>query len=248
MNPEERYVTRAGNEHEILRCLVGSRAYGTALEDPPSDFDYKGIYIAPENQVLGIFREQETRRYGPDDQNFSLRHFARLCVKCVPNVLELLFCEEDCVIKATEEGQLLRTNRGLFLSKNCINPYIGYAQQQIRKSAIVPTNRGLGRQEIVAEFGYDTKYAMHTIRLLETAQELLAEGILNVKRPNREFLLDIRFGRAFKNYEEFHRYASALIDKVRELEEETPLREKPNMDAINSLIVDIQKQYWIKCD
>jgi len=239
---KEEFVDRAGNEHEILRCIVGSQAYGTAT--PQSDVDYKGIYIAPENQVLGVLREQETRRYGPDDQNFSLRHFARLCVKCVPNVLELLFCEEDCVVDATKDGRLLRSQRDLFLSKKCVNPYIGYAQQQIKKSAIVPTNRGLGRQEIVAQFGYDTKYAMHTIRLLETAQELLADGVLNVRRPNREFLLDIRFGRAFKDYDEFHRYASALIDEVRGLEEKTSLHENPDLDAINELIIGIQKRYW----
>ena len=116
----EKYVDRPVNEHEILRCLVGSRCYGTAIENPPSDFDYKGVYIAPENQIIGIFREQETKRYGPDDQDFSLRHFAKLCAKCVPNVLELLFCEEDCVVEATKEGQLLRAQRDLFLSKNCI--------------------------------------------------------------------------------------------------------------------------------
>ena len=155
-NPfNEDYRERSANEDEILRCLVGSRAYGTAIDSPPSDFDYKGIYISPEHEVIGITREQQTRRYSADDHNYSLRHFASLAAKCVPNVLELLFCEKDCVTLATPEGQRLRDASGIFLSKVCVNPYVGYAQGQLAKSAKVPTNRGIGRQQIVEEFGYD---------------------------------------------------------------------------------------------
>lgn len=239
---QEEYTERTSNENEILQCLVGSQAYGTAT--PQSDFDYKSIYISPESEVIGILKEKEAKRYSPDDQSFSLRHFFRLCIKCVPNVMELLFCEEDCVVMATKEGQLLRQERNLFLSKNCVEPYIGYAQAQIKKSAIVPLNRGLGRQEIVAEFGYDTKFAMHTIRLLQTAEELLKDGVLRVKRPNRDFLLDIRFGRAFKDYEDFKKYAGSLIDRVRSLESGSILPERPDIESINRLVIAIQKQYW----
>jgi hypothetical protein len=42
--------------------------------------------------------------------------------------------------------------------------------------------------------GYDAKNMMHTIRLLEMATEIFTEGKLNVRRPNRHFLLSIRAG------------------------------------------------------
>ena len=243
---KEEYETRRGDEHEILRCLVGSQAYGTSINTPEytSDQDFKGIYVSPENEVIGITREKETRRFSPDDHSYSLRHFARLAAKCVPNVLELLFCEAEAVVHCTKEGQLLRDNKLLFLSQNCINPYVGYAQGQLEKSAKVPTNRGIGRQEIVAKYSYDTKFAMHTIRLLQTAEELLRDGVLKVKRPNRDFLLDIRFGRAFNGYDDFKNYAQNLIEKIRKLEHNNSLPEKPDMKLINELIIGIQKSYW----
>jgi len=238
----EKYEDRTVTEHEILRCIVGSHAYGTSVDT--SDVDYKGIYMSPKDQVVGINRENETRRFGPDDHNYSLRHFARLAVKCVPNVIELQWCDEDVVILCTKEGKALRDNRELFLSQKCIAPYIGYAQGQIHKAAIVPSNRGKGRQEIVAKYGYDCKFGMHTVRLLQTAEELLREGVLRVHRPNRDFLLDVRYGRAFKNYDAFRKFAQDLIEKVRALEATTPLQKEPNLEAINSLIIGLQEQYW----
>lgn len=41
---------------------------------------------------------------------------------------------------------------------------------------------------------YDSKNMMHTIRLLQTAEQILAKGTLNIKVPNREELLTIKAG------------------------------------------------------
>ena len=241
--PELReFEKTTSDKYEILRCLVGSQAYGLSVDT--SDEDYKGIYISPKENVIGVLREEETRPIGPEDHSYSLRHFARLATKCVPNVLELLFCEEENIVHMSIDGYNLRLMRDAFLSKNCIQPYIGYAQGQLKKAAIVPTNRGLGRQEMVAEFGYDAKFAMHTIRLLESARDLLEKGTLIVRRPNREFLLDIRFGRAFKNYDDFRNFALDLIENLRKIEDTTSLPEKPDMDFINRKIIDLHERYW----
>ena len=67
---------------------------------------------------------------------------------------------------------------------------------------------------------------------------------MRVRRPNREFLLDVRNGKAFKNYSDFHKYAYDLIEKVRALEATTPLQKEPDMKAINDLIIGLQEQYW----
>jgi predicted nucleotidyltransferase len=42
--------------------------------------------------------------------------------------------------------------------------------------------------------GYDAKNMMHTIRLLDMATEIFRDGQLNVRRPDREFLLRIKAG------------------------------------------------------
>lgn len=42
--------------------------------------------------------------------------------------------------------------------------------------------------------GYDSKNMMHTLRLLDMAEEIATEGVIRVRRPNREFLLKVRAG------------------------------------------------------
>lgn len=56
-------------------------------------------------------------------------------------------------------------------------------------------NRNVVRHTLEEEYGYDTKHAMHTFRLLQMGIEILEQGEVKVKRPNREFLLDIRKGK-----------------------------------------------------
>jgi uncharacterized protein len=52
------------------------------------------------------------------------------------------------------------------------------------------------RYENTLEHGknYDSKNMMHTFRLLEMAEEILKDGQINVRRPNRDWLLKIRKG------------------------------------------------------
>ena len=55
-------------------------------------------------------------------------------------------------------------------------------------------NRNESRSELEEKFGYDTKHAMHLVRLLRMAEEVLQEGIVRVKRPDAKELLAIRDG------------------------------------------------------
>lgn len=50
------------------------------------------------------------------------------------------------------------------------------------------------RAELEKKFGYDTKHAMHLVRLMRMCREILEKGEVVVKRPDREELLGIRNG------------------------------------------------------
>ena len=240
---QEEYQDRTVVEHEIMRCLIGSQAYGTAM--PGSDEDFKGIFVPHQDSVLGIRNGKPVKRFGKDDQSFAVRHFATLAMKNTPNMLELLFCEDNCVVLMEPEGKTLRDNRRIFLHKKFMDCYVGYAKGQLAECAVVPTNRGKGRQELVARYGYDTKFAMHTIRLLESARDFWLTGELEVRRPNREFLISIREG-AFKTYTDFKAFAEDLIEKVRIIEQtqKSPLPDEPDIPSINRLVRDIHLSYW----
>ncbi|MFC7524066.1 DNA polymerase beta superfamily protein [Parapedobacter sp. GCM10030251] len=79
--------------------------------------------------------------------------------------------------------------------------------------------------------GYDTKNLMHTIRLLQMAEELMRTGTLTVKRGNREELLAIKAGA--------HTY-EALMDKA------DRLIERLNTNTDNTLPLAPQQQIAVE--
>jgi hypothetical protein len=56
------------------------------------------------------------------------------------------------------------------------------------------TERNPARAALEAKHGYDTKHAMHLLRLMRMGHELLATGTLMVRRPDAQELSDIRDG------------------------------------------------------
>jgi uncharacterized protein len=56
------------------------------------------------------------------------------------------------------------------------------------------THRNPQRAALEARFGYDTKHAMHLLRLLRSGLEIVKEGELRVRRPDAEELRGVRNG------------------------------------------------------
>lgn len=86
--------------------------------------------------------------------------------------------------------------------------------------------------------GYDSKNLMHTIRLLEMAGEIADEGMLRVRRPNREFLLEIRSGR--HSYDELVAHAESLHARLTDRFARSPLPDTPDRATINALLLEIR--------
>lgn len=117
----------------IFSAIAGSRAYGT--NTPESDEDIRGIYINPAIEYLKI--DQPVNQVS-DERNdivyYSLRRFCELAANANPNILELLYMPEDCIKKTSKWMGLLIENRDLFITKQCVDTHIGYAQAQIKKA------------------------------------------------------------------------------------------------------------------
>lgn len=120
------------NSRVLFRGIVGSQSYGLATET--SDTDYKTIYIQSDEDLL-------SNNYIPqidltkDDVAYELRRFLELVSTGNPNVLELLYLPEHCILETSKEYEYLRKNRGIFLTKICYNTYSGYAKTQLQKSS-----------------------------------------------------------------------------------------------------------------
>ena len=89
---------------------------------------------------------------------------------------------------------------------------------------------------------YDTKNMMHTFRLLHMAKEIAEQGVINVKRPDRELLLGIKNGDF--EYDDLLEKAEILKESLQKLYHESSLIERPNLDRINELLVRIRDEYY----
>ncbi|CAL9967766.1 nucleotidyltransferase [Vibrio phage D69] len=91
------------------------------------------------------------------------------------------------------------------------------------------------RSVLEEQHGYDTKHAMHIVRLLRMGREVLEDGIVRVKRPDAEELLAIRSGSW--SYEELLEWAEDADNELDKLVKTSPLPPKPSFPkAIETLI------------
>jgi hypothetical protein len=84
---------------------------------------------------------------------------------------------------------------------------------------------------------------MHIFRLLLMAKEIAIEGQINVERPDREYLLDIKNGKF--EYDELVNRAEALKEELGELYEKSNLSNLPNRDNVNQLLVDMRSEFYL---
>ena len=89
---------------------------------------------------------------------------------------------------------------------------------------------------------YDSKNMMHTFRLLRMAKEIATENTIHVKRPDREFLLDVKHGKY--EYDELVTWATELKTELETLYADSSLPERPNLETINKLLINIRSDFY----
>jgi uncharacterized protein len=89
---------------------------------------------------------------------------------------------------------------------------------------------------------YDAKNMMHTIRLLDMAEEIATQKRVIVRRPNREFLLQIRRGDF--TYEELLVMAEEKVRRTEELFAQSDLPDQPDFAMVNDLLVRMRREIY----
>ncbi len=217
---EARLIAERGT---ILRVQVGSGVHGTSIAGQ-DDRDEMGVCLEPPEFVTGLarvpngingagpsvrFEQYErhtawdrpggvTNRSGAGDLDviiYSARKWARLALDGNPTVLLVLFVPDEEVVFRNEAGAELVANADRFVSRLAAVRFLGYLRGQ--KAAMTgQAGAHTNRPELVAVHGYDTKYAMHALRLGLQGVELLTTGriTLPVPEPHRAYLRSIRKG------------------------------------------------------
>ena len=89
---------------------------------------------------------------------------------------------------------------------------------------------------------YDSKNMMHTFRLLDMAEEILSEGKILVKRPNRVELLKIRNGEW--QYDDLIEKANTKMEAVNLAYQNCNLQTKPDSAAIEKLLIELRMELY----
>lgn len=217
----------------IFLTRYGSHAYGLAR--PESDLDVRGVVLAPREVVLGFsahFEGFECK--DPDVVLFELRRFMHLAAECNPNVLEVLFTDPSDHLGVTPAGERLIAARAGFLSRRARHTYAGFAMAQRKKLA------ALCKDPAGAKSREAGKAAMHMVRLLRMGREILEGCGVTVKRPDRDALLALRAG----DFDpvELDAWAASEDAELARLTAQSPLPERPDLDALDALCVTLMDE------
>lgn len=167
-------------------CFGGSHAYGTNIET--SDIDIRGVCLPNTDTLIGLnkFYQEEQKDEDTDVVIYEFSKFVRLAMDNNPNVIEMLGNREYLVFN--EVGQMLLDNVNLFLSKRCINTFMGYATAQLRR---------LENFLAVTEYTQEekNKYIKQTMDVamtkLEDKNKLFKEGSIKVNLDkNNNLIID----------------------------------------------------------
>lgn len=89
---------------------------------------------------------------------------------------------------------------------------------------------------------YDSKNMMHTIRLLQSAKQILANGTLDIRVNNREELLAIKAGQM--EYDDLLTLADNLIEEIETCYQSSSLPEQPNFEKVISMLVKLREELY----
>ncbi|MEZ6014741.1 MAG: nucleotidyltransferase domain-containing protein [Planctomycetota bacterium] len=235
----------------ILRVRSGSRAYGLAVAT--SDEDSRGVCVPPRQFLLGLDSFEQHESDGGDHVVYGLAKFARLALQGNPNIIETLFTPTEHVLHCDALGALLVAARGAFLSRRVGERFAGYATGQLtrmrnhRRALQTPglsderlARRNPARAELEARYGFDTKHAMHLIRLLRMGHEVLATGAVHVHRSDAQELLSIRHGGW--SFERVAEEAARLLEQLTGAIAGSALPEAPDERAANELVIELHER------
>ena len=98
-----------------------------------SDIDIRGCTLNSKADLLGMGDFEQVVDTGTDTTVYAFNKLLSLLINCNPNTVELLGCKPEHYFVLTPIGKQLLDQRKLFLSRQAINSFGGYAGQQLRR-------------------------------------------------------------------------------------------------------------------
>lgn len=239
-----------GGRKELFRALVGSHNYN--LNTETSDKDYK-LFLAPTFDDL-YFNKQFNKSYVSEIEDLDcpdIRKISNLFWKANVNFLEVLFSNELCLnpCLSSETKGLIHTiyrHKEEIVTMNLPYLYNACIGMHITKKKQI--GRGTeGTKYLIERYGYDTKQAMHSIRILDFLRRF-ADCDFNdfefaIKYEDnddfRELLLDIKSGLYSKD--QFINISNNIFEEIEKGYKEIYYSKIPNEKSNENLINIVKK-------
>lgn len=244
-------------ENIVLRAEVGSTVYGTGLPGH-EDHDEIAVYVMPPTHVLGlnpvdsvVWRtagaDARSQPHDTDLAMYSLQKYVRLAAAGNPSILVPLYTPLDKVFELTGVGAELRGVRSLFTTKHAGYRFLGYmrAQRERMEASRAGTRAPRSnRPELIEKYGFDTKFAMHMLRLGYHGLELIKTGELEfpIPDPVGEVLRRVRRGEI--SYDDILIEAEILAQTLEHEIETSDLPDHPDPVVTEKLIWDLHRLHW----
>lgn len=236
----------------LIHLFVGGSELHGAKVGKTDDTDLYGVYIEDPERALGLQPREhfvwstagDERRNGPDDVDvtlYSLRKWAGMTAKGNATALHFLFAEPREVAPIT--WKKIQANRDLFLSRNSAKQFLGFADSQFKR---LTGEKGSGkkgqRPEYIGKYGFDTKAAMHGLRLLYECLELMTHKTITLPRPEKDLLIEVRSGEW--TLEKVLAHAKKLSADVEMAVSSSPLPERVDRELISKLVAEVHLAFW----
>jgi predicted nucleotidyltransferase len=240
----------------MIHLFVGGSQLHGAKVSGYDDLDIYGAYIEGPERILGlhslphfVWSSGSARALNTADDIdvtcYSLHRWGELMLKGNPAVLHYLYAE--CALGQTIWATHILPFREGLLSQKSARQYLGFADAQRMR---LTGERGMGRHgqrlDLIETFGYDTKFAMHYIRLLYECRELLRDRKLTLPRPERTQLIDIRLGKYAQ--EDVFALGRELKAECESLLAISKLPELPDKNLLSRIIAAAYREQWGKQD
>lgn len=251
---------RMAEHTTILRGLVGSTVHGLHVQDGLEDRDEMGVCIEDIEYVVGLesfeqvlYRTAAIREGKQDAKSragdldlvtYSLRKYVRLALGGNPTILNLLFVPpSECPVR-TSLGAQLQELAPKIISRRAGKAFLGYLQAQRQRLTGERGQKNVRRPELEAKYGFDTKYAMHMLRLGCQGVELLTTGRLSLpmNEPERSWLCGVRTGA--ETLDSCLTRAGELERELKDLLDTAPIRETPDAAAVEHWMVRVYFGQW----
>lgn len=243
----------------ILQVPVGSTIHGLHLEGT-DDRDEMGVCVEDLRDAQGfhqfeqyIYRtaaEREGKHDAPSQPGdldltiYSLRKFLRLALQGNPTVLTLLFVPTPLWIKGDARGAQLQELAPFIISRQAGKRYLGYLESQRMRLLGEMGSKRVNRSKLEEKYGFDTKYAMHMLRLAHQGIELLETGSISlpIQDPVRAHIRNIRLGKVPLN--DVLNETGDMERRLKDLITDGPLPAAPDTDRVEEWMLDLYLQNW----